>query len=274
MRLLSRNDWGADPTLPRKGYVIGASRRTEVIIHHTATLHGRDAPNEWPTLDAVKARMRWLQTARPDLGLDVPYNMVAFCMRDGGLVVCEGRGLYRTGAHTRDRNRSALGIAFYGEFESGPAPRYFDLQIGMLASWLRTLRNEQGFTKLGYSRPEGRQVWGHREIRSARTLCPGQALQLRLPQIRFIDEEDDTAMDRATWKLVQKALQSQDPPLYAGKRIDGLPGRNTNTAVQAFERRVGLEPRGVIGERDNPNASIWPATRELLFSTAGRALGR
>ncbi len=272
MILLARNEWGANPALPRRGYVIGALRRTEVIIHHTATLHGKDAPNEWPTLETVKDRMRWLQTARPDLGLDVPYNMVAFCMRDGGLVVCEGRGLERTGAHTKDRNRTALGIAFYGDFESGPAPRYFDRQIRMLASWLRTLRNEQGFAKLGYSRPADRQVWGHREIRSASTLCPGRALQDRLPQIRYIDEEDDTAMDRSTWKLVQRSLQAQEPPLYAGKRIDGLPGRNTNTAVQAFERRVGLEARGVIGERNNPNASIWPATRELLFSMAGRTL--
>lgn len=273
MRLLGRDEWGADPALPRRGHQIGASYRTEVIIHHTATVDGKGAPNEWGTLEAVKLRMRRLQTARPDLGLDVPYNMVAFCMRDGDLVVCEGRGLNRTGAHTRDRNRTALGIAFYGDFEAGPAPRYFDRQLRALASWLRTLRNELGFARLGYSRPADRQVWGHREIRSARTLCPGEALQDRLLQIRFIDEEDDTAMDRSTWKLVQKALQSQEPPLYAGKRIDGLPGGNTNIAVRAFERRVGLESRGVIGERNNPNASIWPATRELLFSTAAGVLG-
>lgn len=272
MRLLLRDDWGADSELPRRGHLIGASRRTGIVIHHTATVDGAGAPNEWDSLEAVARRMRRLQTARPDLGLDVPYNMVAFCMHDGDLMVCEGRGLYRTGAHTKDRNRTALGIAFYGDFESGPAPRHFDRQLQALANWLRALRNEHGFTNLGHSRPGDRQVWGHREIRSARTLCPGQALQERLAQIRFIDEEDDIAMDRSTWKLVQKALQRQQPPLYVGKKIDGLPGRNTNIAVRAFERRIGLESRGVIGEANSPRASIWPATRELLFSNAAGAL--
>ena len=206
MRLPGRDEWGANAALPRKGHQIGASRRTEVVIHHTATVDGKGAPNEWESLEAVKLRMLPLQAACPDLGLDVPYNMVAFCMRDGELVVCEGRGLNRTGAHKRDRNRTALGIAFYGDFESGPTPRYFDRQLRALAKWLRTLRNEGGFTRLGYSRPADRQVWGHREIRSARTLCPGQALQERLLQVRFIDEEDDTAMDRSSIWLATREL--------------------------------------------------------------------
>lgn len=43
--------------------------------------------------------------------------------------------------------------------------------------------------------------------------------------------------------------------------------------MQAFERRVELEPRGVIGTLDDPAAGIWPATRELLFLRAALGSG-
>ena len=73
-------------------------------------------------------------------------------------------------------------------------------------------------------------------------------------------------MDQDTWKRVQEALQRLDPPLYKGKLVDGLPGKNTNTAVRAFEKRVGLPQRGVTGPLADPTATMWPATREILFA--------
>ena len=272
MRVLRRSQWGASTRLPRRGYRIGPLRRTEVFIHHTVTVDNDATPNEWETVNEVRERMQRLQRTRPDLGLDVPYNFVAFCMRDGELLICEGRGVNRTGAHTKNHNRSALGIAIQGDFENGPAPRHLDGQLEAMALWLRQLRNSQGLINLGQSRPDRAQVWGHRDAQGARTVCPGQILYNRLGQIRFIDEEDDIAMDKPTWKFVQRALQKLDPPLYAGKRIDGLPGRNTSIAVRAFERRIGLESRGVIGALNDPRATIWPASRELLFTLAERNL--
>lgn len=266
MRVLSRSQWGAAKHLPRRGFRIGPLRRTEVFVHHTVTVDNDWSPNEWETVNEVRARMQRLQRARPDLGLDVPYNFVAFCMHDGELLICEGRGINRTGAHTQHHNRSALGIAFQGDFENGTVPRHLEAQLSAMAVWLRQLRNSQGLTNLGQSRPDWAQVWGHRDAQAAHTACPGQILYDRLDRIRFIDEEDDIAMDKPTWKLVQRALQKQDPPLYAGKRIDGIPGRNTSIAVRAFERRIGLEPRGVIGVPNDPRATIWPASRELLFT--------
>lgn len=271
MKVLRRSAWGADSTLPRRGHSIGPLRRTEVYIHHTVVADKDETPNEWETIADVKYRMRQLQKSRPDLGLDVPYNMVAFCMRNGDLVICEGRGLWRTGAHTRNHNRSALGIAFQGDFESGAVPRHFDAQLADLGGWLRDLRNHRGFVNIGKSRPRDRQVWGHRDAKSASTDCPGQKLYDKLALIHFIDEEDETAMDRSTWKVVQRALQAQSPPLYAGKAIDGKPGNNTHIAVRAFEKRMGLAPRGVIGTKGDAAAAIWPATRELLFASASRS---
>ncbi len=268
LHILLRADWGADPSLPRRGHELGPANRTEVFVHHTTITAAGDTPNEWPDLSQVRSWMQRLQRIRPDLGLDVPYNMVAFCMADGRLVLAEGRGLNRVGAHATHHNRSALGIAFQGNFQREPLPQHIDTQLQTLSEWLRTLREQQGFTHLGEARPAGkRQVWGHRDVSA--TLCPGELMYNKLEQIRFIEEDPEQAMDQATWKLVQRALQAQQPPLYGGKTIDGLPGRNTDIALQAFERRVQLEVRGVIGQSSSPEASVWPATRELLFVSAG-----
>lgn len=263
MMILSREDWGADPKLPRKGHQIGASKRTEVFIHHTVIPDNDATRNEWENLDEVRAKMRILQTIRrKDLGTDVPYNFVAFCMADGELVLGEGRGLSRTGSHTANHNRSAIGIAFQGNFEDYALPVHFDAQLADLGRWLNKLRWEEGFENLGSSHPKGRDVWGHRDIKA--TLCPGEKLYDKLELIRFL-EAHEMSMDKASWKKVQTALQALNPPLYSGRVIDGIPGRNTSLAVTAFERRMDLEPRGVIGTANDPQAGIWPTTRELLF---------
>ncbi len=264
---LDRKDWGADRGLPRRGAIVATERRTEVFIHHTTLISGRADPNRWPDLDAVRAQMRILQIARRgDLGADVPYSFVAFVMQDDSLVVCEGRGPDRAGAHTPRHNETAFGIAFHGNFETAPPPDGLDARLDDLGRWLVGLRWAR-FTALGSRRPKDRDVYAHRDVRA--TLCPGRHLYDRLDRVRFIQREDDEmAMDKATWKAVQRALQRLDPPLYGGKRIDGLPGRNTDLAVQAFEKRFDLEPRGVVGRSADPEAGIWPATRELLFAVA------
>lgn len=262
---LSRRQWGAEPNLPRSGHPIGASSRTEVFVHHTFIVDGDTSPNEWNDLADVRSRMRELQTVRPDLGNDVPYSTVAFCMASGDLVLCEGRGLDRTGAHTAGHNRSALGIAFQGNFDRRPLPRHFDEQLTNLGDWLRHLRRNRGFTQLGNLRPPDRQVWAHRDVRA--TGCPGTHLYDKLELIRFLEEEDENMMDAATWKKVQTALQSLDPPLYAGRPIDGKPGSNTHRAVQAFERRIGLTAHGIMGPLGDPKSGMWPASREILFAS-------
>ncbi len=263
--VLNREEWGASIDLPRRGHPIGPARRTEVFIHHTVVVDSDSTINEWEQLGEVTARMQQLQAIRPDLGLDVPYSIVAFCMSNGDLLLCEGRGLYRTGAHTAGHNRSALGIAFQGNFQKRPLPKHLDSHLAALGNWLKELQRDQGFVNLGSVRPYGREVWGHRDVKA--TECPGQLLYDKLHLVRYADE-DEMMMDKSTWKKVQKALQALDPPLYLGKPVDGMPGRNTNIALRAFERRTDLESRGVMGALDSPDAGIWPATRELLFAIA------
>jgi hypothetical protein len=82
--------------------------------------------------------------------------------------------------------------------------------------------------------------------------------------------ESEEAMDQETWMRVQESLQALSPPLYEGKPIDGRPGQDTNTSVRAFEKRMKLTQRGVMGPFGEPSSGMWPATRELLFVIAFR----
>ena len=163
---------------------MGPLNRTEIFIHHTVIVDNDTTKNEFESLDEVRADMQQLQTIRPDLGLDVPYNFIAFCMSNGDLILGEGRGLERTGAHTTDHNRSALGIAFQGNFEDFSLPGQFNAHLQEFSNWLKDLRINQGFTNLGTSRPVDREVWAHRDVKA--TACPGQKLFDLLSAVQFL----------------------------------------------------------------------------------------
>lgn len=240
LQVLSRDDWGADPEHPRRGHPLGPANRTEVFIHHTVIVDNDATVNQWETLDEVRARMRQLQVIRPDLGLDVPYNFVAFCMENGDLVLCEGRGLGRTGAHTAGHNRSALGIAFEGNFELEPLPDHFDDQLDALAGWLQDLRDEEGFTELGTVQPDdpARQAFGHRDVKA--TACPGEHLFARLPRIRFVDltpwaEPGDPIRTAADEALVFAA--------HGGLEVDDVSPSIRRTVAVILDRQLQLEAR-------------------------------
>src|SRR3990170_1011537 len=117
MIYLSRGAWGARTDIPRLGNLVSSDRRTHVIIHHTVIIDNDATPDLWETLDEVKLKMRQLQTIRPDLGLDVPYSLVVFLMTDGDIIVCEGRGYDRDGAHTYGHNTDGIGVALEGNFD-------------------------------------------------------------------------------------------------------------------------------------------------------------
>src|SRR5262245_32283058 len=183
--VLSRDEWKPKPNLPRLGTIVDRAVRTKVFIHHTDIVDPGPTPNEWDSIDEVKERMRHLQTIRAaDLGADVPYSMVAFCMANGDLVLGEGRGLDRSGAHTKGHNTRGIGIAFQGNFELTPLPAQLDRHLISLGGWLRGLREQQGFVNLGGDHPAGREVFGHRDVKS--TDCPGKHLFQRLPLIKFL----------------------------------------------------------------------------------------
>lgn len=172
IELWDRSDWGENTSLPRLGYNVPAGFRSEVIFHHTVIIDDDASQNVWETEDEVKHEMRRLQIVRPDLGLDVPYNFVLFLMDDGRVILCEGRGLYRTGAHTHGHNTSGVAISLHGDFDNFmvvlPTTKF-----SRICGWLKY---EMGLTGL-------HGIYGHQDF--AQTACPGMGVHSVLSSLIF-----------------------------------------------------------------------------------------
>lgn len=152
--------------LERQGHRVDPHQRTEIAVHHTVTVDDDPTPDTWETPDEVVAHMQRLQVIRPDLGYDVPYSVCCYLMADGGVVMAEGRGLYRTGAHTKGRNTSALGIAFVGNFHDEPKSENLGPYLHQIRDWIRSLER-MGFVNLHH-------LYGHQDV--DQTACPGRHL--------------------------------------------------------------------------------------------------
>lgn len=184
-----RADWDADPAYPRLGgpddprnpgnwTFVPAWMRTERIMHHTVIIDSDATPNLWESVEEVFVKMRQLQTIRPDLGLDVPYNFVIFLMANGTIIVCEGRGHRRWGAHTIGHN-DQIAAAIEGNTELFIN---MDPYIDPIAWFWGWLEYDMGLDKLGTVTPDAdRAVFGHRDF--SQTVCPGESMWLALPRI-------------------------------------------------------------------------------------------
>ena len=205
---LTREDWGADPLYPPLGGPpIARVSRTHLITHHTVTIDADATRNVWESLDEVKRHMRRLQVIRPDLGLDVPYSFVLFPMADGTIVICEGRGFDRAGAHTAggfDRNGNptmdqaairaggqwhnvtGLATSVAGNHqEFGPDFAPYVTPYGQWLTYVKFL-----CPNVEQMRPQRAVSWGHRDF--YQTACPGQHVYNELPNVKIgsVLEED------------------------------------------------------------------------------------
>ena len=192
-----REAWDADPAYPRKGYRVARDRRTHVIIHHTVMPDSSDSsPNLWETEKEAFTKMRKLQTVRPDLGMDVPYNFIAFLMaRSAKIMICEGRGEDRSGAHTKGHNSTGIAISFAGDFENQPISGYEIARrmflISYFLGWLRYGPSHPDYGKykpmknLGDMRPQDRMIFSHQDFK--KTACPGKKLLPYIAQVSFLD---------------------------------------------------------------------------------------
>ncbi len=187
--VLFRADWGARTDLPRLGVVLPPAVATEAIMHHTVIIDQDATPNRWENVTEVIQKMRRLQTIRPDLGLDVPYSYVAFLMRYNhklGLILCEGRGPYRRGAHTKWHNVTGRAVAIEGNTEIGlPIDPYAE-HLSYAWGWIK---DEYGLVNLGNVTPgRGGIIYGHTDFRrdddrSTWTACPGQGMMAVIDQL-------------------------------------------------------------------------------------------
>lgn len=191
---VSRNDWGPNTNLPRLGGMVDRKARTHVIIHHTVTPERDATPNLWESESNIFKCMRRLQTIRPDLGFDVPYNFVAFFFGEKGLYICEGRGEDRSGAHTKGHNTAGIAVSFAGNFDDGEGGvQNIDDRVTLLSYFLGWLKHDPShpsygtypaMPSLGSLRPKDRNVFFHRDFKN--TACPGKFLEPYMSTVDFL----------------------------------------------------------------------------------------
>jgi len=199
LTFVDRSEWGADESISRLGHKVARSKRTHVIIHHTAIGDNDDSPNLWSSEKKIFANMRKMQTIRPDLGLDVPYNFIAyFTKRNSGVYICEGRGEDRSGAHTKGHNSEGIAISMSGNFEEESiAGIEISKRMHLISAFMGWLRfnpshpdygNFKPMKKLGSLKPNDRNVYFHKDFKN--TKCPGKLLTPHLSQLDFLDPSD------------------------------------------------------------------------------------
>jgi len=224
MLYLNRESWGARTDLVRLGYNVPRDQRTEIIVHHTVIVDSDATPNLWETIDEVKAKMRQLQTIRPDLGLDVPYSFVIFLMADGTIIVCEGRGLDRTGAHTYGHNTSGIGVAFEGNFELSVNIERFTVEINQFLGWLKFDKD------MSYLQ----DIFKHNDF--SNTACPGLYIVSVLSNFMFVQLEEEE--DEMTNEQMQQVLEKIQEGINFTQKAAEVTRQVTNEQAQDTRRFV------------------------------------
>ena len=214
---LTRKEWGADTSIPRLGISVPRSERTEAIIHHTVIVDTDATKNLWTNMVEVKAKMRQLQVIRPDLGTDVPYNFVMFLMENGTVIVCEGRGLDRRGAHTKYHNRTGMATALQGNFML-VTHQGLSRFVPLISRWWGWVRYDMKMVNLGSKHPAGRIAFGHIDLSA--TACPGTNLYDIIPQLTFQKKEEDMPLNTADKTWIRSTIASEAKKAAVAALVD------------------------------------------------------
>ncbi len=171
----SRADWGADETIrrgdPSYGEVKGA------VVHHTAGVNAY-------TQDEVPGILRGMYDYHVNsLGWDdIGYNVLV----DKWGRLWEGRhgGLDKAviGAQAAGVNSETFGISAMGNYEEVDAPEPMVESIESFVAWKLGVHDVDPTGRAVIGGQEHDTIVGHREV--GQTVCPGQYLNARLPDIR------------------------------------------------------------------------------------------
>ncbi|XP_055686888.1 peptidoglycan-recognition protein LF-like [Lutzomyia longipalpis] len=153
LRIVSRNEWEARPELNEPVHLHLPTKR--VILAHTAT------DNCTTLVDCIKI-VKDLQKFHMDTHGwdDIGYNFLV----GGDGSAYEGRGWEKQGAHTKNYNVNAIGIAFIGTFNKVTPPE----------EQLRAFRNLLQWGIDSKKLDEMYKLFGHRQF--SPTSSPGQVL--------------------------------------------------------------------------------------------------
>jgi N-acetylmuramoyl-L-alanine amidase len=187
--ILTRAQWGADESL-RNGFAGYGETIKAGFVHHT-TGESDYTSAEVPGMIRAIYAYHTLTLGWSDIG----YNFLVD--RFGRLHEGRWGGLDRPviGAHTGGFNTNTVGVAALGDHEATPVPKAVMAGFGQLLGWKLGLHGGDPYGRVTLTSgggdsnryPAGQAVEfniisGHRD--ASYTLCPGQHLYPRLPEIR------------------------------------------------------------------------------------------
>ena len=240
MTVYTREQWGS--SLPRGGYAI-AGQVGEAYVHHFNS--GITAPR---TVDEAMARMRGAQAyhANTQGWGDIGYS---WCVDELGNIY-EGRGWFRTGAHTYGYNSKGYGICWLGD-SNVAVPS--DAAIAAVAECVR-------MGVAAGALVDGPTVVAHRD-RVPDTSCCGDPMYLRLDDIRNLVGGTATVPPKTVGDDVAKAFVAPGDSLVivSGNRFTKV----TAAWPTAHKGLVDLQAAGML-EEHAPGVLWKPISAEAL----------
>ena len=174
---VKRTEWdcpdGQQPSGP-----VSPTTVTHHIVHHSA---GSNSSSDWPAV----VRSIWEYHVNTNGWSDIGYNWLV----DPNGVIYQGRGWIDgndevQGAHFCGTNSNTMGVCVMGNFEQKTPTSDAQDSIEELLAWKSDANNINPISR-EYHASSGLNLFtvsGHRDGRN--TLCPGENLYLRLPEIR------------------------------------------------------------------------------------------
>jgi len=173
----TRTEWdcpdGQNPSGP-----VSLTNVTHQIVHHSA---GTNSSSDWPAV----VRSIWDYHVNTNGWSDIGYNWLI----DPNGVIYQGRGWINgddevQGAHFCGTNSNTMGVCLLGNFEeTTPSSDALD-NLEELLAWKSDEKNIDPTTRSYHSSSALNlfTISGHRD--GCNTLCPGENLYVRLPEIR------------------------------------------------------------------------------------------
>ncbi|MDZ7658315.1 N-acetylmuramoyl-L-alanine amidase [Fodinibius sp.] len=192
---VTRTEWDCPDGQEPSGSV-SATDVTHQIIHHSA---GTNSSSDWPAV----VRSIWDYHVNTNGWNDIGYNWLI----DPNGIIYQGRGWINgndevQGAHFCGTNSNTMGVCLLGNFEEVQPSTNALNNLEELLAWKSDEKNIDP-TERSFHASSGFRLYtisGHRD--GCSTLCPGENLYVRLPEIRDnvymkIGETADTETDIA-----------------------------------------------------------------------------
>jgi hypothetical protein len=277
-QIYDTRNWNARP--PNGTIQVLNQRPSFILVHHTAGTNSNDF-----SLDHAFQVCRGIQNHHMDnngwidSGQQLTNSRGGFVLegRHRSLEVLTGGTRHVMGTHVANNNSTCIGIENEGLY----------MTVNVTTALWNSLVKLVAYIAQQYQIPTS-QIRGHRDFNN--TLCPGDVLYARLPELRAAVGSllgAGAASEPATWPLLQTG--SSGPQVLAAQHLlraqgfetpmDGAFDLRTFAAVQRFNRLAGIPYEPCYGcryadESGFLGSATWPALVSPVRVTAPDDIGK